>query len=1004
MEKHFKLRAIIALGLIFAFLVNSLGPICPIACSAEGEFSLPAHGQEVADLPAPGTMVNLSPAFEPVLIKGLKVHPDNPFLFDFIIDTGDVFRHPERSEGSKGALRSFGLRPQDDKALKEESNKLIKYFLAAMTVPEKDLWVNLSPYEKDRIIAPNLGQTEMGRDMLAQDYILKQLTASLIYPEKHLGKEFWDRVYTKAQQMYGTTQISVNTFNKVWIVADRADVYERGNVAYVVGAHLKVMLEEDYLAKEKHLNNIPSPSEGRVREGGPSQGNNRPTNAIASQIIKQIILPAIEHEVNAGQNFAPLRQMFYSMILASWYKMALKDAILTQIYGNQSKVKGLEYKNSVNISKAITGALGQEKAKTSLATKQSFNDVDAIFQRYLQAYKKGVFNYIKDDVDNSIVISDTKYYVIPRKYFSGGVAVRTDLAMRVVNTIPANASLRIGDIFDASVNTSPKNRNDGAMNVEKDRAMDSISNFKVIEHTTDREVVLASAQEIAGSPIQSDAVKIHVTAAYGASPQSETLVNFLTSTNPHQRDVLHVLGVVQFQKRKMPFNIHNLNTLGDRYPLVALLSIWARYALKLSLKNGVDQEKIVFEFLSDQKKLDSLISEFLRSEKASGGGNREQELRERFGQLYHALQIIQGTLRSHSVLASERNDARGQTEGSLEGKDEAMTMSLQQRIREIANTYQKAVNSPFRSKGTRPDRKIIYHDFLESYRNMLKGIIESIDPKVSNIRIGYAFMGADGIPASIAKTVAVNISDNDIATGLSQVGEVLGNGLLSQTYRNVINLGVVLDATRESSYGFLDTPAKSRWILLLKGFSEYFALEMRERKLPPSASQQALHSILRNILDRLHEGDCVLVLDHLDAHTLAQMGIASAGKELKLLIPTDFEYLGMEGTDHISYSFIMPNSLLLLTKKGGHWVDVAMNTHKKGRNQEFDKKENGGIDLDRSKMQMNVSKDAAMGGVRLNFDPAQIARIKRDGFDGLEFKIESIVPVMNLPGILDGSI
>jgi len=61
--------------------------------------------------------------------------------------------------------------------------------------------------------------------------------------------------------------------------------------------------------------------------------------------------------------------------------------------------------------------------------------------------------------------------------------------------------------------------------------------------------------------------------------------------------------------------------------------------------------------------------------------------------------------------------------------------------------------------------------------------------------------------------------------------------------------------------------------------------------------------------------------------------------------------------------------------------------------------EKGGIDLDRSKMQMNVSKDAGLGGVQVNFDPAQIARIKRDGFDGLEFKIESIVPA-NLSVIL----
>src|SRR5882672_274307 len=119
-------------------------------------------------------------------------------------------------------------------------------------MPEKDLWVNLSPYEKDRTIPEALSQTDMGRDLLAQDYILKQLTASLIYPEKELGKSFWDRIYAKARQMYGTTQVPVNTFNKVWIVGEKASVFERNNTAYVVESHLKVMLEEDYVALEKN--------------------------------------------------------------------------------------------------------------------------------------------------------------------------------------------------------------------------------------------------------------------------------------------------------------------------------------------------------------------------------------------------------------------------------------------------------------------------------------------------------------------------------------------------------------------------------------------------------------------------------------------------------------------------------------------------------------------------------------------------------------------------------
>ena len=41
-------------------------------------------------LPAPGVMVHLSPEFNPPILKGIKVHADNPFQFDFILDKGDV--------------------------------------------------------------------------------------------------------------------------------------------------------------------------------------------------------------------------------------------------------------------------------------------------------------------------------------------------------------------------------------------------------------------------------------------------------------------------------------------------------------------------------------------------------------------------------------------------------------------------------------------------------------------------------------------------------------------------------------------------------------------------------------------------------------------------------------------------------------------------------------------------------------------------------------------------
>ncbi len=114
------------------------------------------------------------------------------------------------------------------------------------------------------------------------------------------------------------------------------------------------------------------------------------TNAqeLSKQVIREVVIPEIEKEVNQGQNFAPLRQMFYAMILASWYKLALKDALLNQVYSNKGKTSGV---------------LSDDPAVK-----------EKIYDQYLQAYKKGVFNYIKDDMD---AVSQQP---MPRKYFSGG--------------------------------------------------------------------------------------------------------------------------------------------------------------------------------------------------------------------------------------------------------------------------------------------------------------------------------------------------------------------------------------------------------------------------------------------------------------------------------------------------------------------------------------------------------------------------------------------------------
>ncbi|MDD3375207.1 MAG: VWA domain-containing protein [Candidatus Omnitrophica bacterium] len=317
-----------------------------------------ALAQGVFGLPAPGAMVSVSPNFVPTLLRGIKIYPDNPLKFDFMVDSGNT--------GLSGA------------ELQKETEKNIRYFLTSLTMPEKDMWVNLSPHEEDRIIPDSLAQTELGRDMLAQDYFLKQITASLIYPEDDLGKKFWSKVYKKAYEQYGTTNIPVNTFNKVWIVPDKALVFQDGDTAYLTDVHLQVMLEQDYLAMTKSSNYKPEDTNSK--------------SLIASEIMREIVIPEIEKEINEGKNFAPLRQLTYAWALATWFKNNLKQSFLNRVYVDQKKILG------VNIE--------DKKIK------------EKIYDQYLKAFQKGVCDYVKIEYDQYTNKN------IPRKYFSGGLTYR----------------------------------------------------------------------------------------------------------------------------------------------------------------------------------------------------------------------------------------------------------------------------------------------------------------------------------------------------------------------------------------------------------------------------------------------------------------------------------------------------------------------------------------------------------------------------------------------------
>lgn len=330
-----------------------------------GAFSTFTQADQTVDLLQPGTMVSLSSPFKPVTLKGLVINPENSLAFDFIVDRGQIGVTDEKFE--------------------QEAHNLIKYFLAALTIPEDKSWVNLSPYEGNRIIPDLLAATEMGKQMLEQDYLLKQLSASLTNPEQELGKKFWDKVYQKAFELYGSTDVPINTFNKVWILPQKAVVLEQDGHVFISSSRLKVMIDEDYAALKE---NEKSQKSGTDRM---DQDHVAKLRAVSSQMIKEIIIPELEKEVNEGQNFAPVRQIYNSVILATWYKLSLKQSLLGQIYVDQGKIKGVD--------------IADKDVKRR------------VYDQYLEAFRRGVYSLVKEEYDHA------SQEVIPRKYFSGGLTV-----------------------------------------------------------------------------------------------------------------------------------------------------------------------------------------------------------------------------------------------------------------------------------------------------------------------------------------------------------------------------------------------------------------------------------------------------------------------------------------------------------------------------------------------------------------------------------------------------
>ena len=306
----------------------------------------------------PGKVIPHSDNFRPLHLRYISYN-NQANDFKLLLDKGDTRKEDLENKA----------------CLEQNTQTQLRYFFIGLSLPNDKFWVNLRPDSPGNILDPDLEKTDIGRIFLEADLQLKKDTAKATSPETPEGKEYWDKLYKKAGEIFGYDNVTIPTLTRPWIVPDEIIIRESVVSAYVYKATLKVMLEQDYL-KDSAVYNF---KDDRLKE----------LNEYSSQLIRELIIPKLTKEINTSKRYAPLRQVYYSLILAQWFKARFAN-------------KDTTYSRLIN-----------QKDLTNLFSKESWSKT-AYFKQYQKSFKDGEYN-ISEPVY-------TPYGQTIRSYFSGGIS------------------------------------------------------------------------------------------------------------------------------------------------------------------------------------------------------------------------------------------------------------------------------------------------------------------------------------------------------------------------------------------------------------------------------------------------------------------------------------------------------------------------------------------------------------------------------------------------------
>ncbi|HNQ50806.1 MAG TPA: hypothetical protein PKL03_05150 [Candidatus Omnitrophota bacterium] len=275
------------------------------------------------------------------------------------------------------ARRSSGF--ETSLNIQKATEKAIEYFFIGLVMPDEAFWVNLNPKGMTQIMDPGLADTDLGKVMLAADLRLKKDTCDLTNPQKSkIGRDYWDRLYAKADELGIVDQIPV--YNRVWIMPGEALLVQTQDRIEIAQSALQVCFDADVFA-------------GNVPSGGAKA---KKLQVYAGQLMREMIIPELNRRVNESRSYSDLRQVYNALILARAYKQKTVLSGDTWLSGLNAKAVLADVKKSIPLDK------------------------DKIYADYLRSLRQGEYNF-QEDVSGRL-----NFYmeVITRQYMSGGIDLR----------------------------------------------------------------------------------------------------------------------------------------------------------------------------------------------------------------------------------------------------------------------------------------------------------------------------------------------------------------------------------------------------------------------------------------------------------------------------------------------------------------------------------------------------------------------------------------------------